>query len=189
MSPGIGFGEFGDGHVRFAMIENEARTRQAIRGIKQMFRDDVAQDYVAAAPRRRPRGSTIIAALKPLNVGLLGFGTVGRGTFDVLARNAGEIARRAGRPIEVSAIATRTPERARAAPAARGGVDVSTDLDAAGAAHATSTSSCELIGGIEPARDAGPRGDRARQARRHRQQGAARASRHRDLRRGARARA
>jgi alanine-synthesizing transaminase len=39
-SPGIGFGEYGDGHVRFAMIENEARTRQAIRGIKQMFRED-----------------------------------------------------------------------------------------------------------------------------------------------------
>src|SRR6195256_3034117 len=42
VSPGVGFGEFGDGHVRFAMIENESRTRQAIRGIKQMFRDDAA---------------------------------------------------------------------------------------------------------------------------------------------------
>jgi alanine-synthesizing transaminase len=40
VSPGIGFGEFGDEHVRFAMIENEPRTRQAIRGIKQMFRED-----------------------------------------------------------------------------------------------------------------------------------------------------
>jgi alanine-synthesizing transaminase len=40
VSPGIGFGEYGDAHVRFAMIENEARTRQAIRGIKQMFRED-----------------------------------------------------------------------------------------------------------------------------------------------------
>jgi len=40
VSPGVGFGEFGDGHVRFALIENEARTRQAVRGIKQMFRDD-----------------------------------------------------------------------------------------------------------------------------------------------------
>ena len=40
VSPGIGFGEFGDGHVRFALIENEARTRQAIRGVKQMFRED-----------------------------------------------------------------------------------------------------------------------------------------------------
>jgi len=40
VSPGVGFGEFGDGHVRFALIENEPRTRQAVRGIKQMFRDD-----------------------------------------------------------------------------------------------------------------------------------------------------
>jgi len=40
VSPGIGFGEYGDGHVRFALIENEPRTRQALRGIKQMFRED-----------------------------------------------------------------------------------------------------------------------------------------------------
>ena len=40
VSPGVGFGEYGDDFVRFAMIENESRTRQAIRGIKQMFRED-----------------------------------------------------------------------------------------------------------------------------------------------------
>ena len=40
VSPGIGFGEYGDAYVRFAMIENEARTRQALRGIKEMFRRD-----------------------------------------------------------------------------------------------------------------------------------------------------
>jgi len=40
VSPGIGFGEYGDGYVRFAMIENEARTRQAVRGVKDMFRKD-----------------------------------------------------------------------------------------------------------------------------------------------------
>ncbi len=40
VSPGIGFGEYGDDHVRFALIENEPRTRQAVRGIKQMFRED-----------------------------------------------------------------------------------------------------------------------------------------------------
>jgi len=40
VSPGIGFGEYGDGHVRFALIENEHRTRQAVRGIKEMFRKD-----------------------------------------------------------------------------------------------------------------------------------------------------
>ena len=40
VSPGIGFGNYGDDHVRFALIENEARTRQAVRGIKEMFRRD-----------------------------------------------------------------------------------------------------------------------------------------------------
>jgi alanine-synthesizing transaminase len=39
VSPGVGFGEHGDGHVRFALIENEERTRQALRGIKQMFKN------------------------------------------------------------------------------------------------------------------------------------------------------
>jgi alanine-synthesizing transaminase len=38
VSPGVGFGEYGDAHVRFSLIENEERTRQALRGIKQMFR-------------------------------------------------------------------------------------------------------------------------------------------------------
>lgn len=40
VSPGIGFGEFGEDYVRFGLIENEHRTRQAIRNIKRMFRDD-----------------------------------------------------------------------------------------------------------------------------------------------------
>ncbi len=38
VSPGIGFGQYGDTHVRFGLIENEHRTRQAVRGIKEMFR-------------------------------------------------------------------------------------------------------------------------------------------------------
>lgn len=38
VSPGIGFGDYGDEHVRFSLIENEHRTRQAIRGIRDMFR-------------------------------------------------------------------------------------------------------------------------------------------------------
>jgi len=40
VSPGIGFGEHGDGHVRFALIENEERTRQALRGVRQMLQQD-----------------------------------------------------------------------------------------------------------------------------------------------------
>ena len=38
VSPGIGFGDYGDDHVRFGLIENEHRTRQAVRGIRDMFR-------------------------------------------------------------------------------------------------------------------------------------------------------
>ncbi len=40
VSPGIGFGEYGDDHVRFGLIENEHRTRQAVRGVRDMFRKD-----------------------------------------------------------------------------------------------------------------------------------------------------
>lgn len=40
VSPGIGFGEYGDGYVRFGLIENEHRTKQAVRGIREMLRKD-----------------------------------------------------------------------------------------------------------------------------------------------------
>ncbi len=40
VSPGVGFGEYGDDHVRFSLIENEHRTRQAIRGLRAMFKHD-----------------------------------------------------------------------------------------------------------------------------------------------------
>ncbi len=37
VSPGIGFGDLGDGHVRFALVENEHRIRQAIRNLRPVF--------------------------------------------------------------------------------------------------------------------------------------------------------
>ena len=51
--------------------------------------------------------------MEPIKVGLLGIGTVGGGTFQVLARNQEEIRRRAGRDIEISAVADLDAERAR----------------------------------------------------------------------------
>jgi len=51
--------------------------------------------------------------MKPINVGLLGIGTVGGGTFTVLKRNAEEIARRAGRPIQISIVADKNTELAK----------------------------------------------------------------------------
>ena len=46
VSPGIGFGEYGDEYVRFSLIENEHRTRQAVRSIKDMLRRDQAASKV-----------------------------------------------------------------------------------------------------------------------------------------------
>ncbi len=89
--------------------------------------------------------------MQPMRVGLLGMGTVGRGTWDVLNRNAEEIARRAGRPIRINWIGTRTLERARTALGASDGVQVTTDL-AAVVAHPDVDIVVELIGGIEPAK-------------------------------------
>jgi homoserine dehydrogenase len=51
--------------------------------------------------------------MKPINVGLLGIGTVGGGTWDVLSRNADEIQRRAGRAIRITHVADKETEKAR----------------------------------------------------------------------------
>lgn len=48
VSPGIGFGEYGDEYVRFSLIENEHRTRQAVRSIKEMIRRDQGKDRLQA---------------------------------------------------------------------------------------------------------------------------------------------
>jgi alanine-synthesizing transaminase len=47
VAPGIGFGDYGDTHVRFGLIENEHRTRQAVRCIREMFRKDEKQKKVS----------------------------------------------------------------------------------------------------------------------------------------------
>ena len=88
--------------------------------------------------------------MKPVNVGLLGLGTVGGGTFNVLKRNAGEIARRAGRGIQITHAAAREYDPARL-PGIEGikitqdGFEVvdNPDIDIV----------VELIGGYSPARE------------------------------------
>ena len=40
VAPGIGFGDLGDDYVRFGLIENEHRTRQALKNLKQLFKKD-----------------------------------------------------------------------------------------------------------------------------------------------------
>ena len=51
--------------------------------------------------------------IRPINVGLLGIGTVGGGTWDVLGRNAGEIRRRAGRAIRITQVADKDLKKAK----------------------------------------------------------------------------
>jgi len=87
--------------------------------------------------------------MKPINVGLLGLGTVGGGTLTVLRRNAEEITRRAGREIRVVRAAVRNPEKAKLLagdlPLTINPFDVVDDpnIDIV----------VELIGGLEPARE------------------------------------
>jgi homoserine dehydrogenase len=89
--------------------------------------------------------------MKPLQVGLLGMGTVGMGTWKVLRRNGEEIARRAGRPIRITWIAERAIDIAREATRGVDGVNV-TDDAAVVLAHPDVDIVVELIGGIEPAK-------------------------------------
>jgi homoserine dehydrogenase len=88
--------------------------------------------------------------LKPVKVGLLGLGTVGGGTFNVLKRNAVEIARRAGRGIEITRAAARDYD-----PAGLPGIEA---IDVSDDAFAVVEDPdieiiVELIGGYEPARE------------------------------------
>src|SRR5438128_6600519 len=90
------------------------------------------------------------AEMKPLQVGLLGIGTVGLGTWTVLRRNEEEITRRAGRPIRITWIADMAQARAREVTR---GAEINLTADAkAVLAHPDIDIVVELIGGIEPAR-------------------------------------
>lgn len=88
--------------------------------------------------------------MNPVKVGLLGLGTVGGGTFNVLRRNAGEIARRAGRGIEITHAAAREYDPARLP-----GIDsVKVSDDAFAVVDDPELDIIvELIGGYEPARE------------------------------------
>ena len=61
--------------------------------------------------------------MKPINVGLLGIGTVGGGTWSVLARNREEIQRRAGREIRIAMVADKDVEKAKRLTAGQAKVD------------------------------------------------------------------
>ncbi|AJK46783.1 homoserine dehydrogenase [Burkholderia plantarii] len=90
--------------------------------------------------------------MEPIKVALLGFGTVGGGTFEVLRRNQEEIKRRAGRGIVVTRIAVRNPAKAQAALGELAGIDLTTDFHAAVDDPSISIVA-EMIGGTGIARE------------------------------------
>ncbi len=98
---------------------------------------------VVIPERQRP------AAAAPVRVGILGLGTVGCGTVNVLARNREEITRRAGRDIRITQAAARDPSKPRACPLA--GIELVRDPSAI-VRHPEIEVVVELIGGLEPAR-------------------------------------
>ncbi|MDM0020950.1 homoserine dehydrogenase [Variovorax saccharolyticus] len=106
-----------------------------------MYRDPVQS---LQPPRRLP------AASRPLRVGMIGIGTVGSGTFRVLARNQAEIAARAGRGIELVIVAARNLERA--ARIVEGRVELTSDAFRV-ATHPDVDVVVEVAGGTGAARD------------------------------------
>ena len=90
--------------------------------------------------------------MKPIQVGLLGMGTVGRGVWTVLARNAEEIARRAGRPIRIGWVGTRTLAKAQDATHDVAGINLTRDPGEVVDRRDVDIV-VELIGGVTEARE------------------------------------
>ena len=120
VSPGVGFGADGDGFVRFALIENEHRTRQAIRGIRHALRTRPrrnARRAPPAAPEADARKRSE-RKLKPVRIALLGCGTVGAGVVKLLRAMPRTYARILGAPLELAGVADRSlkPDTATVSP-------------------------------------------------------------------------
>src|SRR5215472_7625537 len=131
------------------------RLRRVRRRPRSLRHDRERASYSTSDPRHQAdvprRRAPMNGSMQPMRVGLLGLGTVGRGTWDVLKRNAEEITRRAGRPIRITHIATRTPEKGRAVLRGVDGVELNADVGGL-VARRDIDIVLELIGGIEPAR-------------------------------------
>ena len=95
VSPGIGFGQYGDDHVRFALIENEHRTRQALRGLKK-----------CSLSHRSEKPEPLSKRGRYVRIGICGAGTVAQGVVQILRDQNGLMSRLNPDPIEVAAMAS-----------------------------------------------------------------------------------
>ncbi len=105
VSPGLGFGEHGEGFVRIALVENTHRLRQAVRNIRAFLQ--------AGSNQAEPVILGSFSMTHPLSIAVAGLGTVGGGVLKLLRDNADVVAARAGRPIAVTAVSARDRTRDR----------------------------------------------------------------------------
>ena len=86
VSPGLGFGEYGEGFVRIALVENEHRIRQAARSIKKFLAQAPETLHnVIPIPQKVSRLALSNPMSEPLTLGVAGLGTVGTGLIQLLA--------------------------------------------------------------------------------------------------------
>ena len=104
VSPGIGFGEYGEGFVRIALVENEQRIRQAARNVAPLPRNPGRSNCTTSF--RSPRGAK--SMIETLRVGVAGLGTVGAALIAQVARQQEALAARCGRRIEIVAVCARS---------------------------------------------------------------------------------
>jgi hypothetical protein len=191
---GTGFNWPHPDHFRIVFLPHEDDLREAIGRVAKI------PGAVPQASRQPENASLILIAarafeikalgddifykkipMKPIQVGLLGIGTVGSGTFNVLQRNQEEIRRRAGRGIEITMVADLDVERARPWWVRASGGERRTRRHRQPRHRHRDRADRRL----RHRQGAGAGSHCRRQARGHRQQGAAGRAWHRDLRRRA----
>ena len=124
VSPGVAFGEHGEGYVRIAMVENEQRIRQAARGVRRFLESGIEtlHNVVPLANRRLIRSCPLVVRsafsaglvmVAPLKVGIAGLGTVGAEVVRLIEQQAPRLSARSGRGVRVVAVTARSKAKKR----------------------------------------------------------------------------
>src|SRR5439155_6809002 len=116
VSPGVAFGEHGEGFVRIAMVENEQRIRQAARGVRRFLESGIEtlHNVVPLANRREFLLLQVLSFMvAPLKVGIAGLGTVGAEVVRLIEEQSRTLSERSGRGVRVVAVTARSKAKKR----------------------------------------------------------------------------
>ena len=111
VSPGVGFGEYGEGHVRIALVENEQRIRQAARNIRKFLAQTPPKHCTTSSPLppRRTGRSDLFPCVMDLSSDWPVSAPSGAASCGFSSVRGSELAARAGRAIEVVAVSATRP--------------------------------------------------------------------------------